>query len=154
VLDLLTSLVDKSLVVFEERKDEAVGRYRLLETIRQYALEKMDASGEESAVKDRHLNYLLEWAEHTEPKLHGPAQTFWLDNLELEHDNLRAALTWSLDGGSEDNLDDRLLAEPTTSHHQSHSRSVASGLPERSSGSGICAGIFARDAIGWTGSWS
>ncbi len=97
VLDLLTALVDKSLVVFEERNGEAAGRYRLLETIRQYAQEKLQASGEAHVVKTGHLDYFMRWAEQIEPKLHGPEQNFWLDCLEQEHDNLRAALAWSLE---------------------------------------------------------
>ena len=94
ILDLLTRLVDKSLVVFEEREEEA--RYRLLETVRQYAGEKLAASGKAGAVRTRHVNAFLRLAEATEPELEGPAQMARLYRLEIEHDNLRAALEWSI----------------------------------------------------------
>jgi predicted ATPase/class 3 adenylate cyclase len=93
VLDLLTNLVDKSLVVTEESDDGV--RYMLLETIRQYGLEKLDASGETPGVRARHLQWFLELAERAEPELQGADQSDWLGRLELEHDNLRAALDWT-----------------------------------------------------------
>jgi len=94
VLTALGRLVDKSLVVVEERKDEA--RYRLLETIRQYALDKLDAAGERDAARERHLDHCLALAEVTEPELEGPDQDVTLDRVEAEHDNFRAALNWGL----------------------------------------------------------
>jgi predicted ATPase/Tfp pilus assembly protein PilF len=94
VLDLLTSLVDKSLVIYEERT-EAV-RYRMLETVREYAQAKLGASGEAQAVSDRHRDWFLALAEEADAKLTGPQQTEWLARLETEHDNLRAALARSV----------------------------------------------------------
>jgi non-specific serine/threonine protein kinase len=94
VLDLLTLLVDKSLVLAEEQAGTV--RYRLLETIRQYAHEKLDEAGEAGSTGDRHLDYFLRLAEEADLKQRGPEQALWLDRLELEHDNLRAALQWSL----------------------------------------------------------
>jgi non-specific serine/threonine protein kinase len=94
VLDLLTLLVDKSLVLAEEQGGTV--RYRLLETIRQYAREKLDEAGETSSIGDRHLDYFLRLAEDADRGLRGPEQPLWLDRLEAEHDNLRAALQWSL----------------------------------------------------------
>ncbi|MCW3096552.1 MAG: hypothetical protein JWL77_2170, partial [Chthonomonadaceae bacterium] len=91
VLDLLTSLVDKSLVRFEER-GQAEGRYRLLEMVRQYAAEGLQASGEADQVKIRHRDWFLALAEEAEPQLKGDGQRNWLRRLETEHDNLRAAL--------------------------------------------------------------
>jgi non-specific serine/threonine protein kinase len=96
-LDLLLRLVDKSLVVAEERAGEP--RYRLLQTVRQYAWERLAEAGEEIATRERHRDWCLALAEQAEPALHGPEQIAWLDRLEVEHDNLRAALVWSLDGG-------------------------------------------------------
>jgi non-specific serine/threonine protein kinase len=93
VLDLLTSLVDKSLVFVEEREGET--RYRLLETVRQYAWERLEATGEAMVVRNRHLDFCLALAEEVEPYLHGPEQRTWLQSIESEHDNLRAALDWS-----------------------------------------------------------
>jgi predicted ATPase/class 3 adenylate cyclase len=93
VLDLLTYLVDKSLVVAEGLNGDI--RYRLLETIRQYGLERLQESGEVAAVRGRHLDWYLGLAERAEPELQGPDQKGWLSQLEMEHDNLRAALEWA-----------------------------------------------------------
>jgi non-specific serine/threonine protein kinase len=95
VLDLLTSLVDKSLVLAEGQGADT--RYRLLETIRQYAGEKLLAAGEAEAMRDRHLGWSLSLAELAKPELIGPRQVAWLDRLEQEQDNLRAALEWALE---------------------------------------------------------
>ncbi len=93
VLDLVANLVDKSLVVAEGLNGET--RYRLLETIRQYGLERLQASGEVATARGRHLDWYLGLAEQAEPELQGPDQVGWLDRLEMEHDNLRAALEWA-----------------------------------------------------------
>ncbi|HZP83094.1 MAG TPA: tetratricopeptide repeat protein [Chthonomonadaceae bacterium] len=93
VLDLLTSLVDKSLVIYEERGGQA--RYRLLETVRQYALEKLAERGEDEALRGRHLEYFTALAEKAQTMMRGGEQAVWLERLETEHDNLRAALHWS-----------------------------------------------------------
>jgi non-specific serine/threonine protein kinase len=98
VLDVLASLVDKSLVV-AETTSRAQARYRLLETIREYAREKLDAAGETEQLRQRHLDLFLARAEEAAPKLHDIYQQLWLNWLEGEHDNLRAALTWSLESG-------------------------------------------------------
>jgi predicted ATPase len=98
ILDLLDSLVNKSLVTVEHSQDREP-RYRLLETIRQYALEKLSGSGEEQATRDRHLGYFLALAERAEPEMQGAQQRAWFDRVELEHDNLRAALGWSQKSG-------------------------------------------------------
>ena len=92
VLDLLTALVDKSLVVAEPLGDGT--RYRLLETVHQYAGERLGQSGE--AVVARHAAWTLALAEEAEPGLTGPEQGAWLSRLEAEHDNLRASLSWNL----------------------------------------------------------
>lgn len=96
ILDLLSRLVQKSLVVV--RLDDKP-RYRLLETIRQYAREKLAESGEEDSIRDCHLNYFMNFAEAIAPKLHGPEQMQTLERLDSELDNLRAALEWSLGEG-------------------------------------------------------
>jgi predicted ATPase len=90
VLDLLSHLVDKSLVVASERGGEA--RYRLLETVRQYAREKLSESGEAEEVGERHAGYYLALAEEAEPELKGAGQVAWVERLEQERDNLRAAM--------------------------------------------------------------
>ena len=101
VLDRLTSLVDKSLVLAETQHGEA--RYRLLETVRQYAWGRLVESNEASEVRTRHRDWYLDLAERVEPKLRGPEQGVWGERLETERDNLRAALEWSKaeEGGAE-----------------------------------------------------
>ncbi len=103
VLDLLTQLVNKSLVLAEQPPGEAT-RYRLLETIRHYSLEKLLDLGGGVAVRNRHLKYFLEMAERAEKELTGPAQVAWLNRLETELDNVRAALEWALESAVEAGL--------------------------------------------------
>ncbi|HEX9301572.1 MAG TPA: tetratricopeptide repeat protein [Casimicrobiaceae bacterium] len=94
ILDLLTSLVDKSLVVADQSDGDS--RYRLVETVRQYAREKLLESAGGEAVRERHLDYFLALVEEAEPRLTGAEQGAWLQRLEDEHDNVRAALEWSV----------------------------------------------------------
>jgi tetratricopeptide (TPR) repeat protein len=93
ILDLLSHLVDKSLVAAEELGGST--RYRFLETIRQYAQEKLQASGETEMLRHRHLTCFLAFAEEQEPILCSAARNAAQSALETEWDNLRAALTWS-----------------------------------------------------------
>ena len=118
-MDALSNLVDKSLLVVDKADHKT--RYRLLETIRQYAREKLAETDEVDEIKTRHLNYFVQWAERAEPHLNGgeqivsrhlnyfvqaadgvephlneDEQILWLNRFEIEHDNLRAALEWSL----------------------------------------------------------
>ncbi|MES4906845.1 MULTISPECIES: BTAD domain-containing putative transcriptional regulator [unclassified Streptomyces] len=91
VTGLLGSLVDKSLVV--AAPDAAGGmRYRLLETVAEYAAQRLEQAGERPAVERRHLVAYRELARTADPLLRGREQRVWLDRLEVEHDNLRAAL--------------------------------------------------------------
>ena len=104
ILDLLTQLVSKSLVVVETL--DAGARYRLLETMRQYGRRELVDSGEEAEVRKRHRKWFLTLAERAEPNLRGgfvgeSSLVVWLDHLESEHDNLRAALEWSEVEGEE-----------------------------------------------------
>ena len=94
-LDLLSRLVDKSLVGAEERGDEM--RYRLIETVRTYARSKLAETEDGRPVSARHAAYYLELAESAETRMRGPAETAWMRRLEAEHDNLRAAVEWTLD---------------------------------------------------------
>ncbi|HXT38012.1 MAG TPA: tetratricopeptide repeat protein, partial [Chloroflexota bacterium] len=95
VLDALDSLVNRSLVQVDEA-EEGAGRYRLLETVRQYGWERLRAGGEDAKLRDRHLNWCLELARAAALEYRGPAQGTWFGRLETEQDNLRAALDWSL----------------------------------------------------------
>jgi non-specific serine/threonine protein kinase len=97
VLGLLKQLVDKSLVLVEE--GDGAARYRMLETIRAYGLEQLAASGAEAAVRRRHAEYYLAFAELADAEMHGPQQPVALDRLEREYDNLRTALRWAVDAG-------------------------------------------------------
>jgi predicted ATPase/class 3 adenylate cyclase len=94
VFEVLEQLVNKSLVITEEWQSET--RYRMLETMRQYANEKLIEAGESERLRDRHLAYYLELAETAEPHLIRPEQLEWLDRLEAEHENMRSSLEWSL----------------------------------------------------------
>ncbi|MFF5130051.1 BTAD domain-containing putative transcriptional regulator [Streptomyces syringium] len=91
VAALLGSLVDKSLVVAAPAADGQM-RYRLLETVGEYAAERLDEAGERAAAERRHLVAYRELARTTDPLLRGPEQRLWLERLEREHDNLRTAL--------------------------------------------------------------
>jgi predicted ATPase len=97
VLDLLGSLVDKSLAVRGSAEGDA-GRFRMLETVRQYAHDRLLESGEGSGVRDRHLEYYLKLSEIFAAEVRGKKQIEWLDRMEGELDNLRLALEWSLAG--------------------------------------------------------
>jgi predicted ATPase/DNA-binding CsgD family transcriptional regulator len=106
VLDLLEHVIDKSLVVAEPGEEDAL-RYRLLETIQQYGMEKLAEFGEAGKVRRRHAEYYLALAEEAEPELSGSRQRIWLERLEAERDNFRADLSWALESG-EANLGLRL----------------------------------------------
>jgi predicted ATPase/DNA-binding SARP family transcriptional activator/Tfp pilus assembly protein PilF len=90
---LLSALESKSLL-----HRDAAGRFRMHELLRQYAAEHLQSAGEEAALCGRHLRYFVALAERAEPALKGPEQTAWLERLETDHDNLRAALEWSTGG--------------------------------------------------------
>jgi predicted ATPase/class 3 adenylate cyclase len=96
VLDVLTQLVNKSLAVPDRESDDEP-RYRLLETIRQYARERLLEAGGSDKVRERHLDYYLNLAERAEPELRGPNMIHWLDRLKDDLDNIRTALEWALE---------------------------------------------------------
>ena len=93
VLDLLAGLVNKSLVLLEEGRTGA--RYRLLETVRQYGREKLEAAGEAPRLRDSHLDWYLAFAEQAALRIGGAEREVWLERLEVELENLRTALHWS-----------------------------------------------------------
>ena len=95
VADLVSRLVDKSLVVAGEEHEGAL-RYRMLEPVRQYGRERLKESGEDEGVRRRHAAFFLALAEEAEPELRGPRQGLWVQRLEQEWDNLQAAMAWLL----------------------------------------------------------
>ena len=99
VVDLLASLVDKSLVFPDE--DGESTRYRMLETIRDYARDKLIESGDVDAASSRHCNYYFATAKDGRYGLQGPEQAKWIARLEADHDNLRAAIAYSMGGRSD-----------------------------------------------------
>lgn len=148
VLEGLSHLVEKSLVLAETRG--ATTRYRLLETLREYARECLDASGEAEAVRARHARFYVELAERVCREFANPRRASWLDLLDIEIDNLRAALAWGLEcdvdvglrvagalghfwrsrgfADEERNQVEALLAAPASSDRPEHRRYRARGL--------------------------
>src|SRR5262245_32948686 len=94
ILDLLRRLVEKSLVVYEEDADSR-GRYRLLDTMRNYGGDLLREAEDADAWRLCHRDFYLGLAEEARTRLLGPEQAVWLDTLETEHDNLREALRFS-----------------------------------------------------------
>ncbi|HEX8600086.1 MAG TPA: tetratricopeptide repeat protein [Chloroflexia bacterium] len=111
VLEGVESLLDKSLVRQSGQEKEDISldwepRFEMLETIREYAKERLESSAEAEQIRYWHAEYYLALAETAEPELGGAQQREWLDRLEQEHDNLRAALQWSLGQAQVDSLGD------------------------------------------------
>ena len=96
VLDKVASLIDKSLLQQTEQGEDEL-RLGMLETIREYGLERLAASGEAEATRQAHAVYYLALAEEAKAELSGPRQVAWLERLEREHDNLRAVVRWALE---------------------------------------------------------
>jgi predicted ATPase len=94
-MDGLSGLVNKSLVNVEEKDGES--RYRFLETIRQYAMEKLLESGDAVDARDRHLAYFVDYSRRAEEHFATQQRLLWLNRLELEHDNIRSALGWAVE---------------------------------------------------------
>jgi predicted ATPase/class 3 adenylate cyclase len=101
VLDGVESLLANSLLRRQEEAEEEP-RFYMLETIREYATERLEESGEAEAVRRPHAEHYLRPAEEAEPELRGPHQLGWFEQLEAEHDNLRAALSWAIEGDRAD----------------------------------------------------
>lgn len=93
-LDLLTQLVDKSLIIVSDHYQET--RFHMLETIREYVLEKLSHEDDSRHIYQLHLDYYIAFAEKASPALRTSQQKIWYDRLEIEHDNLRAALQWAI----------------------------------------------------------
>lgn len=102
ILDLTVGLIDKSLVLMEDRNGQA--RYRMLETIREYAAEKLDDAGERDRALWRHTQWFKSFALRANPEINGTQQALWFGRLDAELDNLRAVLGRSIEAGSDDAL--------------------------------------------------
>ncbi|HYO30447.1 MAG TPA: tetratricopeptide repeat protein, partial [Thermomicrobiales bacterium] len=97
-LDGIEELLAESLLRAEESTEGEL-RYRMLETIRAYAVERLEESGEEPVARAAHVAHFNDWAHEADDALRGPDQAHWLDRFEAEHDNLRAALGWAIPSG-------------------------------------------------------
>ena len=96
VLNSLSALLDNSLIQSSE-EDAEEPRFLMLQTVREFGLERLMASGELERTRAAHAHYFLAQAEQAEPELHGPNQAMWVARLEHEQDNLREALEWALE---------------------------------------------------------
>jgi tetratricopeptide (TPR) repeat protein len=96
ILDLHGQLVDKSLVIADAMRVDGPLRYRMLETVREYAQDRLMCSAEPTSTAQRHVDYFLALAERAERELRRAEQTEWLVRLDLDHDNMRTALDWSV----------------------------------------------------------
>jgi predicted ATPase/class 3 adenylate cyclase len=94
----LAALIDKSLLRSQEGVD-GEPRFGMLETVREYALDRLEASNEEEMARQRHASYVLALAEQADRELHGPQHGPWLDRLAIEYGNVRSALAWLLERG-------------------------------------------------------
>ena len=101
-MDGLSGLVNKSLVNVEEQDGES--RYQYLETVRQYAMEKLLESGDGANARHRHLAHFMEVSRRAEEKFGSAQRLIWVNRLELEHDNIRSALGWALESNPESAL--------------------------------------------------
>jgi tetratricopeptide (TPR) repeat protein len=103
VLDLVGNLVEQSLLTAETDAGGSGVRYGMLEPVRQYALERVEEGGESEGARRRHAAFFLALAERAAAELRGPSQVEWLENLERDNGNLRAAISWAVseDEGAE-----------------------------------------------------
>lgn len=143
VLDLLTSLVSKSLVLFEQGTSPP--RYRMLETIRQYAVDRQGEQQDGDNLRDLHLKFYGDLIEESRQHLVGPEQGIWLDRLETEHDNVRSALRWASRGSGGVargiNLASHLATFWWVRGYFSEGRDLLTGLLERAD-AGIDPGVL------------
>jgi predicted ATPase/class 3 adenylate cyclase/Tfp pilus assembly protein PilF len=128
VLDLLTQLVNKSLVAVIEQSQSGETRYRMLETVRQYAREKLLEAGESEIIRQQHLNYFVKLVKQAEPELYRSNQMRWLNRLDDELDNLRMALEWALAADVEAGL--RISAIPWRFWQRGYLREIGDRLAQ------------------------
>jgi len=156
VAGLLCRLVDKSLVLAEDAAGTGgERRYRLLETVREYAGEHLLASGEAAAARGQHRAWYLALAERAERRLTGPAQDRWLDLLETEHDNIRVALAWHADDADDAATRVRLAAALwrfwLRRNHRSEGRRWLTGVRAEAGTMALRARVlFGRGVLAWS----
>jgi predicted ATPase/DNA-binding winged helix-turn-helix (wHTH) protein len=112
-LALLTALYHQSLLVVDRAASGSPPRYRLLETVRQYAMERLNQHGEADDARDRHVAHFVALAETAAPRWSGPEQGVWLERFRIEHENLIAALAWCGQGMGDPHAGLRLAAATT-----------------------------------------
>ena len=95
ILDLLSNLMDKSLLSVQEADSQGVARFRLLETVRQYAREKLEAAGDSVVIRDRYLDWCIAWAEQGKSHLVHAEQSIWLKRFASQQEHFRASLRWA-----------------------------------------------------------
>jgi predicted ATPase len=144
VMELLVRLADKSLISVDEH--DGVSRYRFLETIRQYGVEKLGEQQEAVAARDRHGDFYLRVAEAAAQHLERAEQAIWLKHLEADHDNLRAAMRWAIERGDvERSLRFAGGAQPRAGHSGEPGRPRPRGGSARTEGqNGAAAGSGGR----------
>lgn len=91
----LKSLLEKNLL--RQNREDGTARFTMLEMVREYAFRQLEESAEARTIREQHARYYLRLAQEAEPHLRGTQQVAWLDRLEIEHDNMRAALRWALE---------------------------------------------------------
>ena len=156
-LDALAALVNGSLLrqdAHSDGEDEFSLRFAMLETIREYGLEQLTASGEADALRRRHASYFLKLAEEARSDLEGADPRPWLDRLEIEHDNLRGALGWAKreDAGLALRLGVALRPFWHLRGHLSEGRAWLEGALARSEGlpaTNRAAGLAAAGTFAW-----
>jgi predicted ATPase/class 3 adenylate cyclase len=149
--DGAASLLDKSLLRQEEGR-EGEPRFVMLETIREYARERLERSGEAEAVRRAHAEYFLVLAEEAEPMLWGEEDAAWLDRLEQDHDNMRAALSWAIaheEGELALRLSGALQWFWFARGHYSEGRSWLEQALDKEDRASAEARAKALDAVGW-----
>jgi predicted ATPase/DNA-binding CsgD family transcriptional regulator len=156
VLDVLSGLAEKSLVVAESIGEGGTVRYRLLEPIRQYAQEKLEEGGEGEEVRRRHAAFFLALAEEAQPRLRTLEDRQLLERLESEHDNLRAALSWALERGEAElglRLAGALRLYWEAHGHAGEGRRWLEEALAKDDRASVAASVRALETVGWLTLW-
>ena len=147
VVDHLASLINNGLVRREETSDAS--RFRLLETVRDYALERLAATGEVQSTRAAHARYFHGLGQRAEGELHGPRMRWWHSLLETEHPNLRAALHWFGSTGETERELQLAIALAPFWYHRAHQREGADWLEDAVRRSGGADALLRADALAW-----